>query len=104
MTGLTKEQILLKAFEGLKNRIILDIKRNVDRGFSPFKNHLDEEDFRIYCDELYDQTIMLNYTDTLSLGQKDTIKHQYLAEIFEFLQKCLDKIDRENEEKKSDRV
>ena len=96
MTGLTKEQVLLKAFEGLKNRLVLDIKRNTDRGFCPYENHLDEENFRVYCDELFDQAIMMNYTDTLSIGQKDTIKHQYLYDIFEYLQLCVDKFERYN--------
>jgi len=40
---------LLKAFEGLKNRLVLDIKRNVDRGFSSSRLSGSYDELGTFC-------------------------------------------------------
>ena len=83
MAYLNKRSFLFREFEGVKNKLLLDIRRNVEQGRPPVSG--DEELFRIFCDNKFDDVIAMNKVTELSESQVDYYKHQYLNQIFDYL-------------------
>lgn len=94
MAYLNKRSVLFKEFEGIKNRFLIEIERRVMQGRPPING--DEYLFRIFCDNKFDDVIALNPVTELSEYQIDKFKHQYLNEIFDYLDIEVEAWERKN--------
>ena len=94
--GSNKEWVVHKHFRGLKSAVLKKINLDVSKGGDPFWGCHDEEDTRIFIDDMFDSCIKEDIVYEYPEGWLDMTKHQYLENIYDELDLIIDKYDKDN--------
>lgn len=90
----TKNTEVQKIFKGLAAKYVLEIKRNYEKGRSPFDGYDCEEDYRYIIDDSFDDVLKDNLDSTLQPVEIEEMKHEYLDTILEALDRYVDRYEK----------